>query len=429
MTQKESIKVLSAALFTAFSTGSFAAGFALQNQNGSGNGNAFAGAAAAAEDAGTIFFNPAGMSYLPQGTNVSLAATVLNRSIEFTDNGTAPLAIPGPTIYAKGSDGGDAGGTSIIPAGYLSYSLGNRLNIGLGISPTFGNKTEYSEDFIGRFSGYFADLKVVNLNPSVSYKVNDMISLGAGANQSSAEVEFRQKAPVLAAPPAPEADVRLKGDDKAWGYNLGAMVQFSPATRLGVAYRSKIKFDLEGDLTQTVGATSTSSAIKAELELPDTLSFALSHRLNDRIELLADYTETRWSSIQSIVVTSAATGARVTSLDYNFEDSYRVGLGLNYRLNEAWKLRAGVAVDKTPVKSAADTTMTLPDADRTWLSIGAKYALSGASSLDLGYTHIYFDEATTERAVKTSTGTTLQVIRGSFDTSADLLSLQYNQTF
>jgi long-chain fatty acid transport protein len=423
------LKVIPALLLATFSGASMAAGFAIQAQNGSNNGNAFAGAAAAAEDAGTIFFNPAGMAYLPEGGNVSVGATYLKRSIEFTDQGTARLALPGPTFYNLGSTGGDAGGSAVIPAGYVSYSLNKSLSVGLGISPTFGNKTEYTEDFIGRFSGYYADLQVININPSVSYKLNDMVSLGAGINYSSADIEFRQKAPVAAAlPAAVEADLRLKGDDKGWGYNFGAMFQAAPDTRVGVTYRSSIKLGLEGNLAQSALGTTTNTAIKADLELPDSWSVAVSQKFGDKIEVLADYTRTNWSKIQSIVVTSAASGARITSLDYNFKDSARVGLGVNYRLNEGLKLRAGVAVDKTPVQSAADTTMTLPDSDRTWLSFGAKFNLTKANSIDVGYSHIFFKEASTQRAVK-SGSTTLQTVKGTFDTSADYLSLQYNHNF
>ena len=90
----------------AFAAGSAsAAGFALQNQNGAGTGNAFAGAAAAAEDASTVYFNPAGMLLLPKGHNITGAVTFLERSVEFSDRGTARL---GP--FALGSDGGDGSG-------------------------------------------------------------------------------------------------------------------------------------------------------------------------------------------------------------------------------------------------------------------------------------------------------------------------------
>ena len=81
MKTKMMMRTLPATILITFSGATLASGFALQNQTGSGNGNAFAGAAAAAEDAGTIFFNPAGVAFLPEGTNVSLAATHIERVV------------------------------------------------------------------------------------------------------------------------------------------------------------------------------------------------------------------------------------------------------------------------------------------------------------------------------------------------------------
>lgn len=434
MSKKNTLNILSVAMLAAFSSGAYAAGFALQNQNGSGNGNAFAGAAAAAEDAGTIFFNPAGMTYLPQGNNVALAATVLNRSIDFTNTGTAPNL--NPTVTA--TNGGDGGGTALIPAGYWSMSMSPNLYLGLGVSPTFGNTTEYTTDFYGRYSGYYAEMKQININPSIAYKLNEAVSLGFGLNYAKNETEFRQMAPVFALSSGAFSDrsVTLKGDDTSWGYNLGAMLKLSDAARVGLAYRSKIKFELEG--TQTTSgaalpgalgvALPQSVAVKANLETPDSFSVAYSYDLTKQLQLLADLTWTGWSSIKQIPVTRAD-GVAHPGLAYNFDDTYRFGLGMNYTMDTRWKLRAGVAYDQTPVQGPADTTMTLPDSDRTWLSVGAKYTLSAANSIDVGYTHIFFDKATTTRAVKNSAGATVQTIRGDFETSADLLSLQYNHNF
>lgn len=392
-----------------------AAGFALQNQNGAGNGNAFAGAAASAEDASTLIFNPAGMTYLPEGHSLAIAGTLLNRSVDFSNAGT--MAMP---TFALGNDGGDGGGMSLIPAAYYVYAVSPRLRIGVGLSPTFGNKTEYEENFIGRFSGYFAEIKQININPSVAYRLNDNVSLGFGLNYARNEVKFRQMVPVAA---GTQRIARLEGDDTARGYNLGAMFQFLSATRLGLAYRSRIKFHLEGN--QDIQGVLNRN-IKAELETPDNLSLALHQRLSDRWDLLADVSWTYWNSIKTITATSA--GAPVAALSFNFRDTYRVGIGANYQLNDAWKLRFGTAYDKTPVPSATDRTMTLPDADRTWLSVGARYTLSPQSSLDMGYSHIFFKKVATERAVALG-GPFTQTIRGNFDTSADLLSVQYNHNF
>ena len=430
------MKTIPALLLAAFSSASFAAGFAIQAQNGSGNGNAFAGASAVAEDAGTIFFNPAGMTYLPQGHNISVAATYLKRSIEFTDKGTSGL------LGSTGTNGGDAGGSSVIPALYWSMALSPVVRIGLGVSPTFGNVTEYDETFYGRYSGYYADLKQININPSIAFKASDEVSVGFGWNFAKNETEFRQKVRAGAA----DSDVRLKGDDRAQGYNFGILWQVSKATRVGFHYRESMEFKLKGTQTAsipvslphpvlpvTVPVLPASIGVSARLVTPDSVSLALSQKIGERIEVLADVTRTGWSDINAITVTRAD-GIAHPGLTYNFKDSNRVGLGVNYQMNDQWKLRAGVALDKTPVRSAADTTMTLPDSDRTWLAFGAKFALSKANSIDVGYAHIFFKEARTERAVFVVNPATLgsvqgQTIRGTFDTSADYLSVQYNHNF
>lgn len=428
----------------------WASGFALQNQTGSGNGTAFAGAAAAAEDAGTVFFNPAGMTLLGEGNNVSLAGTIIDRSIKYTDNGsTANATALGQIapLVATGN-GGDGGGTSLVPVGYWTMSLSDTLWFGLGISPTFGNKTEYDFDFIGRNAGYFADMQQININPSLAFKLNDQLSLGFGLNIAHNETHFKQGYPITAAPNVnacgsiglPNCAILnsadnyadIKGDAWGYGFNFGVMYAVAPATRLAFSYRSQIKFDLEGkyDVNTPVagGAVFGDHDIKATLKTPDSASLAVSQKFGDQIELLADATWTGWSVVDTIAVSDKNTGASVANLSYNFKDSWRYGIGVNYQLNDQWKLRAGLAYDEAPVKSAEDRTMTLPDSDRTWLSFGARYNLSKASSIDVGYTHLFFDDAPTNRAVKTSLGT-VQTVHGEFDTSANLFSLQYNQRF
>lgn len=409
----------------------WASGFALQNQTGSGNGNAFAGAAAAAEDAGTVFFNPAGMTLLGEGDNLSLTGTLISRSIKYSDKGSTTTS---PLYPLPSGNGGDGGGLALVPAGYWVHSLTNQLWFGLGISPTFGNTTEYDNTFIGRNAGFYAEMEQININPSLAYKINEQVSLGFGINIAHNTTHFKQGFPLVysavGAPANNYADI--KGDDWGYGYNFGATFSITPATRLALTYRSQIEFDLEGKFdaaTPVAYARFADHDIKAELKTPDSASLAVSQRLSDQLELLADATWTGWSVIDTIKVYDKSSGANVVNLSYNFKDTWRVGVGANYQYNDQWKLRAGLAYDESPVKGATDRTMTLPDSDRTWLSFGARYALSKASSIDMGYTHLFFASAPTERAVKSATGATLQTIRGDFKTSADLFSLQYNQKF
>lgn len=421
-------RLIPALIALAFSGAAAASGFQLQNQTGSGNGNAFAGAAATAEDAGTVMWNPAGMTYLPKGHNISAAATALVRTIDYKDKGS--VATPGFPIGT--TDGGNAGGTSLVPAFYWAYSLNDRLSLGLGVSPTFGNVTEYDFDFVGRNAGYFAEIKQININPSIAWKVNERFSIGGGLNFAHNETHFKQGLAFLGAA-ATTNHLDVKGDDWALGYNFGAMFQLAPTTRIGVTYRSELEFDLEGKQKTTVtnfgSPLLANQKIDAKLKTPASASLALSHMASDRLELLADFTWTDWSVVDTIQLKSKASGANLSALSYNFKDTWRVGIGANYQLNDAWKLRFGVAYDKSPVKSAADRTMTLPDSDRTWLSIGAKYRISPKMSLDFGYTYLMFAHAKTARAVDFPSGVTRQTINGEWNNDVHIIATQLNYNF
>lgn len=434
MTKKLTMRLIPALMMFGFAGIASASGFQLQNQTGSGNGNAFAGAAAAAEDAGTIFFNPAGMSLLPRGHNISLSGTLLNRSIKFKDKGSTSTG--GLALAPSTDDGGEAGGLALLPAGYWAYGITSDLTVGLGVGPTFGNTTEYDDNFAGRSAGFYFHMEQININPSIAYKVNEKVSLGAGINFAQNKSHFKQGVPLIAAASPAGNYLDVKGEDWAVGYNLGAMFQLSSSTRIGLSYRSQLNFELEGNEEFKYTAPGVSSGlstdVKAKLKTPANFSLAVSQKLSDRWEMLGDVTWTDWSVVDQLIVKNKATDANLQRLSYNFKDTWRVGLGANYQYSEALKLRFGVAHDKSPVEHAVDRTMTLPDSDRTWLSLGAKYTLSKAASLDFGYSHIFFADAKTNRAVTTGypgTETLRQTIKGDFKTSADILSVQYNHTF
>jgi len=420
------LKLLPALLGMVFTGSAMSAGFQLQNQNGAGTGLAYAGQSANPEDASTVFFNPAGMSYLSSGQNITVAGTVIDRSVKFTNTGTNPMVkvvypATGVGAFAVGDDGGDAGKTSLVPNFYYTRSLDHKTTFGLGVSATFGSETEYGSNFAGRFSGYFASIKQINVNPSFSYKWNDQLSAGMGLNLAKNEVEFRQYTPyVLGSATGPQVLGYVKGNDTAWGWNAGVMYKLDDSTRIGVAYRSKINFHLTG--TQTLTGLAT-FIVGADLSTPDNLSIAISRRIDDKWEVLGDLTRTGWSAIQSLNVM----GGTNPVLAYNFKNTYRYGLGAKYQYSGTWSLRAGVAYDQTPVKSAADRTMTLPDSNRTWLSFGGRMKLDDKSSIDLGYARLFLQNSSTARAVAIPGYT--QTVRGDFKTSVNLFSAQYNLNF
>ena len=165
----------------------YASGFQLMEQNASGLGNAYAGSAAVAEDASTIFWNPAGMAYLPEGKMQVIGAfNMINPSFQFSNNDTVP---PGG-IYALGGEGGDNGGWNFVPNAYFAMPVNDQISIGLGLGAPFGLKTEYDPNWMGRFRAIKSDIKTININPSISYQASNTLSLGLGASAQKLDATF-----------------------------------------------------------------------------------------------------------------------------------------------------------------------------------------------------------------------------------------------
>ncbi len=379
------------------------AGFGLIEQNGSGMGNAYAGQAASAQDASTIFFNPAGMTRLPD-RQVVAAGHLFAHQTEFS--GTVSPAI-------GGGNGGDAGGLSLVPNGYFAFRLTPEVHLGIGVFAPFGLKTEYDATWVGRVHAIESDLKTININPSIAWKLGETLSLGAGVSMQYIEATLSNSA-------GPGAVGEVKGDDVGWGFNLGALWQLTPQTRVGLAYRSEIEHELEGDLR--VNGAVVAAPVFADATLPDTLALSLQHTLNERWELLADVTWTGWSDFDVLDIVNAAGASVVPPVRENWDDSYRYSLGANYQLNERVKLRGGIAFDETPV-SDPFRTARIPDEDRTWLALGVQYRLSPASLIDFGYTHLFVDEAPINEF---RSGVTLS---GEYETVVDIFSVQLTHNF
>ncbi len=428
-TRKPILSALMAALLGSAAT-AHAAAFALIEQNASGMGNAYAGAAAVAEDASTIFFNPAGLTRL-SGKQAVIAAHAIRPSAEFSNAGSAsPLRHPlaGGGSFPLGGDGGDAGGWAFVPNAYFSMAFTDNLYFGIGANAPFGLKTDYDDNWMGRYQALKSEIRTININPTLAYKFSDMLSVGIGANWQRIDAELTNAANLV----TQQGFSKLEGDDNAWGWNIGVLLSLTPDTRIGASYRSKIDYTLEGDVrvTNAAGATVVSNPISAGVTMPASYSISLVHRINPQWELLADYTHTRWDEIQSIDIINVNTGALQNSLSLLFDNSFRASLGANYQYRDQLKLRFGVAFDESPVKGTATRTARLPDSDRTWLAIGANYQLTPQGSLDVGYAHLFIKDG----GINSLRGTALSPassgnLVGDYENNVNILSVQYTHTF
>ncbi|MCG2576180.1 outer membrane protein transport protein [Dechloromonas sp. XY25] len=392
---KLTLRTVPALMLAAFSSVASAAAFQLWEQNASGLGNAYAGSAAVADNASTVFFNPAGMSELA-GYQVSLGVVGVGPSYEFQDGGSSGVTM-------GSGNGGDAGGWHAVPNLYLSGRLTDKLSLGFGVSSPFGLATEYDSGWIGKAQTIKSEIRTVNYNPSLAYRINDKISLGFGVNYQKIDAELTNS---LSA---------LKGDDSAWGWNVGALFKLSPAMRVGVSYRSSIKYTLEGTLNGSV-------PVKADVELPDTAILSVWQQVSDRWEAMGDISYTRWSTLNSLNVLSRSSGATLGTERFNYDNSWRVAWGAAYKASDAAKIKFGIAYDRTPVNDT-DRSARVPDNSRLWLSLGGQWNAGRYGKIDAGYSYLYVKDSD----INMNKNATL--LRGSYDASAHIVGVQYSVGF
>lgn len=430
---KTNLRLIPALIAIAFSGSAAAAGFQLLEQNASGLGNAYAGSAAVAENASTIFYNPAGMTQL-KDVEVSSGVSLVSASYKFTNNGSST----GTTLVGD-ADGGTDG---YIPNAYLSWRVAKDFSVGLGIGAPFGLMTDYANPWTGAAQSLKFQIKTINVNPSVAWRANDWLSVGAGVNYQTLDAEYVRAVAVMGSPfPFASTTATLKLNDTAWGWNAGALFTLSPATKIGVSYRSTIKYEvtgnvkLAGPMAPTLNAVAgASSDVKASVKLPDTFILSATQKLSDQWELLGDVSWTGWSSIPKIDIirtSGIASGTLAQTLDTEFRDTWRVAAGANYQLNEAWKLKFGLAYDQTPVKGATTRLVSLPDNDRVWFSVGTQWKPAKNTTIDVGATYLLIKdtEINNDQATGTTAATNHGIVKGTYDDKAFILGAQLSMAF
>ncbi|MES2563689.1 MAG: outer membrane protein transport protein, partial [Pseudomonadota bacterium] len=309
-----------------------AGGFAIGTQSGSGTGNAYSGGAASAEDASVVWYNPAAMTALPSGKHVSSALHAIKPSFKFLDSGS--------TFPVGTGEGGDGGDWAYIPNAYFATDLGRGWHAGVGLNAPFGLATHYDAGWRGQFTALKSEIKSLNINPAIAYKMSDTLSIGAGVSVQKLQAKLSSFSGAAAL-----GNVTLKADDIGFGFNAGVLFQPTASTRFGVSYRSSFKYELEGDarFSGPAGALFNGD-ISVNVRVPETLSFSAFRALNKNWELMADITRTGWDRVQQLVVvrTSAsaggAAGSTFTTLPFEWKDTWRFGVGANYKVNDALKL-------------------------------------------------------------------------------------------
>jgi long-chain fatty acid transport protein len=453
-----------AAMFALVAGHAWGAAFALQENSGSGLGNAFAGGAAGAEDASTIWSNPAGMSRLAS-PQAAVAVHLITPSIKFS-NGSSENA----ALQPLGNSDGDAGNLNVVPNLYLSMPINSQWSVGLGINSPFGLVTEWSSDWLGRYQAIKSDIQTINVNPAISWRVNDTFAVGVGVDWQHVKGTFSSAVnysavlvgvasdPRSGVPPAliptiaalvPGLDAKdtIEANDSAWGWNIGFLWDATPQTRIGAQYRSSINYHVSGNvgfdypalpvvppalapvLAGLDGAAKAvvlpNGGVTADVKLPDIANLSVFHRLDDRWDLMGDVQFTHWSVFKDLTFVRT-TGVELGSTPENFRDTWRVSAGATYHHNDAWSFRGGLAWDETPVNST-DMTPRLPDGNRTWVSLGTQYNFNRNMALDAGFAYVFVNNADSNQNAGSTAAYGL--INGTYKLNVTILSAQLTYKF
>lgn len=387
-----SFKIAAAAfaVASAFASQAYAAGFQLTEQSSLGLGRAYAGAGIVGDDLSAVHYNPAGMTLLP-GANFQAGVVYIDTNLEFEGNDGC-------------SENGRYGKGQGIPAGYFTRQISEDVWFGMGLTVPFGMGTGYNKNWEHADRGTDSTILTFDINPNLAWKINDFVSIGAGVSFQYAEAKLGMRTgaeidnPITGQEKLPvTTHGKIKADSWDFGYNFGIMISPTDKLRFGLAYRSAIEHDAEGTLTVSdirfadntqlpfptveLGATAT-------VKTPDTVMLTATWEATQDLRLSGLIRWANWSNFETLSINSPslATIGASTSIDVhnNWEDTWLFSLGADYRLNNEWTVRAGIAYETDAIDDQSTRMAVIPDTDRLWLAFGASYKYNDSLQFDVG---------------------------------------------
>lgn len=429
--------LMSTAGLLAISTQTLAGAFQLWEQDGASVGNYHAGRAAEAPDASTAYYNPAGLIRIHNQEAVFALDPVLT---DFKFRGTVGVATQGIGTMGPQPVTTQGGNFSLLPSLNYAAPLDDRVVFGFSIVSPFGLKTDYGVNTFARYAATLTSLQVVDISPTLGVAINDKFSVGFGPDFEHVRGEFDLVAgnPLLNQIFASNMDTSSENVGTSWGYgyHLGALYQFTPQTRLGVAYHSKITHHLQGTskflgplANDLSGGFQDSTHLRSHATLPATTTLSLFHTVNSLWDVMGTVIYTQWSEFSNLVLqnvagvnNSVSTNSLLVTIPEHYRNTWNYSVGANYHANEQWILKGGVGFDESPTSNTY-RNLQLPDSDRVAVALGTHYQASQALGFDAGWTH-FFKMNTRINNLSQPFGDQTSLTNGSVQGSADVFGLQ-----
>lgn len=396
-------------------------GFGIFEQGTCTMGRGGAAVAEPCDDGSAIFFNPAGLAGT-EGVTVSGGATLIHALGDFTSDRTGEET--------------DLDNDPIpVPHAYASWGVNDRLAVGLGVFVPYGLTTEWPETFQGRFAGFDNTLQSAYIQPTVAYKLNEWVSVGAGFDAVLSRVEINQRldlsdqqvpgAPggttfsALGIPPQTDFAESTLEDETAFGFggNFGVRIRPHDRVSVGVRYLTQVEIDYEGEaefepvstgitlpadnpfgapagtpLDAVLAQANLFSAgaplennqdIETEITMPDQLVAGVSVRPVDRLRVMADFVWTNWSKFDTVRIDFANQDEPQLRVE-DYEDTSGIHVGAEFDVAPGWTARGGWFYNE---EAAPDKTVTplLPEAERQQGTVGLGWKASSLVEVNVAY--------------------------------------------
>jgi long-chain fatty acid transport protein len=351
-----------------------AGGYQINIQGIKQNGMGYIGTGFAL-DASTVFFNPAGMSKIKSKFSFIAGVSGVFANTTFQKEY--------PSIYQARTD------NPLSPPFhfYGTYKIDEKWSVGIGVCTPFGNSLKWGDTWDGRYLISDLSFHSINVQPSISYKFNDFLSIGAGFNYSFGTVELSRMLPLSNS--NGEGKSTLSGNTSNYGYTLGVMVNPTEKIGIGIMYRSKIDMEIDdGKVEFTVPSALSNNfpngtTFSAKLPLPSNLNFGISYKLSEKLLIGIDVNYVFWSTYDSLIFdftpnTPSLEDSRNPRL---YEDAPVIRIGGQYQYSDKLTLRAGLYYDKSPVKDNYLNPET-PSTNQIGFTLGASLKVNEKISID-----------------------------------------------
>ncbi len=343
------------------------------NQDAAGLGDAQAGGAASALDASTEFYNPAGL-LLIQEQQVVFGSNLYMPTYDF-DNSTTT----------------SASGGAFSQQLYLHYAapISSSWSFGFGVSSPFAMHSDWPNNSSAANNSTTTSLNTYDVSTDLAYAITSKLSIGAGFDFVRVIVSDMNYS-------SDTYSTSLSGSqwDKAW--HGGILYQFTPTLRAGVAYHSKVNYEVSGDavsLDNNGAVLQSTNNFVMTSTLPAYTTASVYYELNPVWAVEASVNYTLWTQAEEATYQNLPTNLGITpstTQTYALQNTWRTALGVHYKVSSDMMLRAGAGYETSPYQNANTVYLGAPAGSSYDASLGLEYQYSKTLAFDLGWTHIFY---------------------------------------